>query len=215
MKSVHVEGIRGLDPADIANAAELGYRIKLLGIIKRVGKEIEVRIHPTLVPQHHMLASVSGVFNAIWVSGDIVGDTMYYGRGAGRAATSSAVLSDLADVAGDLRSGLKSRPPAFTRNGVESRCAIRAIGDIEARYYLRLSLLDKPGVLAKVAQVLGKNQVSIASVMQKETRLGEHVPVIVVTHQAKESGFRTALEEIDVLDVVGAPTVRLRIEDFG
>jgi homoserine dehydrogenase len=215
MKSVHVEGIRGLDPADIANAAELGYRIKLLGVIKRAGKEIEVRIHPTLVPQHHMLASVGGVFNAIWVSGDIVGDTMYYGRGAGRAATSSAVLSDLADVASDLRSGLKIRPPAFVRNGVESRCAIRTIGDIEARYYLRLSLLDKPGVLAKVAQVLGKNQVSIASVMQKETRLGEHVPVIVVTHQAKESGFRTALEEIDVLDVVGAPTVRLRIEDFG
>ena len=215
MKGVPVEGIRGLDPADIANAAELGYRIKLLGIIKRMGKEIEVRIHPTLVPRHHMLASVSGVFNAIWVSGDIVGDTLYYGRGAGRAATSSAVLSDLADVASDLRSGLKGRPPTFGRNGVEGRCAIRGMGDIEARYYLRLSLLDKPGVLAKVAQVLGKNQVSIASVIQKETRLGEHVPVIIVTHQAKERDFRAALEEMDVLDVVGAPTVRLRIEDFG
>ena len=214
MKSVHVEGIRGLDPADIANAAELGYRIKLLGVIKRVGKEIEVRIHPTLVPHRHMLASVGGVFNAIWVSGDIVGDTLYYGRGAGRAATSSAVLGDLADVARDLQSGLKGRPSAFVRNGVEGSRAIRAIGDIEARYYLRLSLLDKPGVLAKVAQVLGKNQVSIASVMQKEARLGEHVPVIVVTHQAKESGFRAALKEIDALDVVGAPTVRLRIEDF-
>lgn len=214
MKSVHVEGIRGLDPADIANAAELGYRIKLLGVIKRVGQEVEVRVHPTLVPHSHMLASVGGVFNAIWVSGDIVGDTLYYGCGAGRAATSSAVLSDLADVARDLQNGSKGRPSAFVRNGVEGSCAIRAIGDIETRYYLRLSLLDKPGVLAKVAQVLGKNQVSIASVMQKEARLGEHVPVIVVTHQAKESGFRAALKEIDALDVVGAPTVRLRIEDF-
>ena len=115
MKSVHVEGIRGLDPADIANAAELGYRIKLLGVIKRVGKEIEVRIHPTLVPHRHMLASVDGVFNAIWVSGDVVGDTLYYGRGAGRAATSSAVLSDLADVARDLQSGLKGRPLGICR----------------------------------------------------------------------------------------------------
>ena len=214
MKSVHVEGIRGLDPVDIANAAELGYRIKLLGVIKRVDREIEVRIHPTLVPHRHMLASVSGVFNAIWVSGDIVGDTLYYGRGAGRAATSSAVLSDLADVARDLQAGMKSRPSAFVSNGVEGSCAIRPTGDIEARYYLRLSLMDKPGVLAKVAQLLGRNQVSIASVMQKEARMGEHVPVIVVTHQAKESGFRAALEEIDALDVVGAPTVRLRIEDF-
>ena len=214
MKSIHVEGIRGLDPSDIANAAELGYRIKLLGVIKRVGKEIEVRIHPTLVPHRHMLASVVGVFNAIWVSGDVVGDTLYYGRGAGRAATSSAVLSDLADVARDLQCGLKTRPPAFIGNGVEGRLGIRAMGDIEARYYLRLSLLDKPGVLAKVAKALGNNQVSIASVMQKEARVGAHVPVIVVTHQAKESNLRAALKEIDVLDVVGAPTVRLRIEDF-
>jgi homoserine dehydrogenase len=214
MKSVHVEGIRGLDPVDIANAAELGYRIKLLGVIKRAGEEIEVRIHPTLVPHGHMLASVDGVFNAIWVSGDVVGDTLYYGRGAGRAATSSAVLSDLADVARDIQSGMKGRPLAFVENGGGGCRGVRAMGDIETRYYLRLSLLDKPGVLAKVAQVLGKNQVSIASVVQKEARVGEHVPVIIVTHQAKESGFRAALMEIDALDVVGAPTIRLRIEDF-
>ncbi|MFH0878364.1 MAG: homoserine dehydrogenase, partial [Lentisphaerota bacterium] len=213
MSEAHVEGIRGLADADICYAAELGYRIKLLAIIKQVKGEVEVRVHPTLVPHSHMLASVSGVFNAIMLKGDIVGDTLYYGRGAGRAATSSAVLSDLADVALNLVSGAKNRLPSFVRNGV--RGTVRPIGKIGARYYLRLSLLDKPGVLARVAQILGMHQISIASVMQKEARVGEYVPVIIVTHSATEDDFRKALLEIDSMDVVSAPTVRLRIEDFG
>ncbi len=212
MSAVNVEGIRGVAQDDIQNASELGYRIKLLAIVKRAGGEVEVRVHPTLVPHSHPLAAVSGVFNAIMVAGDIVGDTLYYGRGAGRAATSSAVISDLADVARDLASGSLRRGPSFAGNGVGK---IRPIGEIAARYYLRLSLLDKPGMLARVAQILGQNGISIASVMQKEARSGEYVPVIIVTHAAKEKGFRDALKEIDTLDVVGATTVRLRIEDFG
>ena len=212
MSAVYVEGIRGLAQQDIVNAGEMGYRIKLLAVIKHADGEVEVRVHPTLVPHEHLLSSVTGVFNAIFVSGDIVGNTLYYGRGAGRVATSSAVLSDLADVARCLAAGSKQRGPAFVQNGAVGR--IHPIGEIEARYYLRLSLLDRPGVLARVAQILGTHQISIASVMQKEARSEEHVPVIVVTHGAKEKNFRAALKEIDALDVVGAPTVRLRIEDF-
>jgi homoserine dehydrogenase len=212
MSAVHIEGIRGLAAADIAYAGELGYRIKLLAIIKQSAGQAEVRVHPTLVPLNHMLASVSGVFNAVMVKGDVVGDTLYYGRGAGRAATSSAVLSDIADVALNLASGSKQRLPSFVGNGVKGQ--IRPIGEIGARYYLRLSLLDKPGMLAKVAHILGDHQISIASVMQKEARLGEYVPVIIVTHASTEGNFRAALAEIDRMDVVGAETVRLRIEDF-
>ncbi|MFH0953460.1 MAG: homoserine dehydrogenase, partial [Verrucomicrobiota bacterium] len=212
MSAVHVEGIRGLSHADIGYAAELGYRVKLLGIIKDVDGEVEVRVHPTLVPREHVLASVAGVFNAVWVSGDVAGDTLYYGRGAGRDAAASAVLSDLADVARNLVSGSSRRVPPFVRDAAYGK--VRPVGEIETRYYLNLSLLDRPGVLAKVAQVLGRHEVSIASVIQKEARSGEYVPVIVVTHEAKEKRFSAALQEIDGLDVVGARTVRLRIEDF-
>ena len=212
MAAVHIEGIRGLSAADIAYARDLGYRIKLLAILKQSGGEVEVRVHPTLVPHGHMLASVSGVFNAVMVKGDIVGDTLYYGRGAGRAATSSAVLSDIADVALNLASGSKTRLPSLVSNGAKG--VLRPIDKIGARYYLRLSLLDKPGVLAQIAGILGQHQISIASVLQKEARLGEYVPVIVVTHSAREEHFRKALADIDRMQVVSAPTVRLRIEDF-
>ncbi|OQA24742.1 MAG: Homoserine dehydrogenase [Verrucomicrobia bacterium ADurb.Bin345] len=211
MKSVHVEGIRSIDQVDILNAENMGYRVKLLALIKRVDGEVEVRVNPTLVPLDHMLASVNGVFNAIQISGDIVGDTLYYGRGAGRAATSSAVLSDLADVARALVGG-KACARAMVRADAQGR--LRSMDEIESRYYLRLMLLDKPGMLARVAHILGENQISIASVMQPEARKGEHVPVVIVTHDAKEKNFRAALQEIDALDVVSAKTVRLRIEDF-
>ena len=212
MKSVHVEGIRGLAPEDIANAGAMGYRIKLLAVIKRVNGEVEVRVNPTLVPHGHMLASVGGVFNAVMVAGDVAGETLYYGRGAGRSATSSAVLSDVADVARSIAAGARCHVPLMAQGGKPP--AIRSIGEIKSRSYLRLSLIDRPGVLALVAQVLGRNGISIASVMQKEARSGEHVPVIVVTHGGLEKQFQAAISEIDRLDVVGAPTVRLRIEDF-
>lgn len=211
MKAVHVEGIRSIDQVDIVNAQHMGYRVKLLALIKRVDGEVEVRVNPTLVPLDHMLASVSGVFNAVQVCGDIVGDTLYYGRGAGRAATSSAVIGDLADVARALMGG-KACARAMVR--ADAQGSLRSMDEIESRYYLRLMLLDKPGMLARVAQILGANQISIASVMQPEARKGEHVPVVIVTHDAKEKDFRAALQEIDALDVVSAKTVRLRIEDF-
>ena len=212
MKELHVEGIRGLAQEEIRYAAELGYRIKLLGIIKQGAAGISVRVHPTLVPHSHMLASVGGVFNAVLVRGDVVGDTLYYGRGAGRLPTASAVLADVADVARRLAAGVRSEQPVFPAGATPAPLA--SMDTVESRYYLRLSLLDRPGVLARVAQVLGQHHISIASMIQKEQNQGDHVPVIVLTHQAVERNFQAALAEIDRLDVVGAKTVRLRIEDF-
>ncbi|MBU1694718.1 MAG: homoserine dehydrogenase, partial [Verrucomicrobia bacterium] len=211
MSAAHVEGIRDISAGDISYAAEMGYRIKLLAVVKQEAAGIEVRVHPTLVPHAHPLASVGSVFNAVMISGDIVGDTLYYGRGAGRRATASAVLADLADVAHHRACGAR-RPPVFLPEAGPVK--LRPLGEVRTRCYLRLSLLDRPGVLAKVAQALGRHGISIASVMQKEVRLGGHVPVIVVTHEAPEKAFQAALEEIDRLEEVGAPTVRLRIEDF-
>ncbi len=210
--AAHVEGIRTLAAEDITDALEMGYRIKLLGIVKRGAAGISVRVHPTLVPLNHMLAAVDGVFNAVLIDGDIVGQTLYFGRGAGRQATASAVISDLADVARDRAAGTTHR---IALPGIACAPAqVQTTGEELVRCYLRLALLDKPGMLARIAQLLGEHQISIASVMQKEAASGHHVPVVIVTHQAPESAFQKAFAKIDQLDIIGAPTVRLRIEDF-
>jgi homoserine dehydrogenase len=205
-----VEGINGLAADDIAFARDLGYRIKLLAIMKEDGGEVEVRVHPALVPMDHMLASVSGVFNAVMVSGDLVGDTLYYGRGAGREATASTVLSDIADAARDLARGVARGWPVAGPS--DDGMSLRPIGEIRTRYYLRVSLLDQPGALAQVAAILGEHGISIASAVQAEQRVGDYVPVVAVTHEAVEEQVRAALARIDALETVGAPTVRIRIE---
>ncbi len=212
MDDVQVEGIRGIDALDIAYAAELGYRIKLLAVIKEEDGELEVRVSPVLVPRTHMLASVGGVFNAVQVTGDVVGETLYYGRGAGREPTASAVIGDIADAARNLAGRTPRRIPSFVT--LKDAPAIRAADAMRTRYYLRLSLKDAPGMFGHVAQILGRHGISIASVVQKEVRSGEYVPVVMLTHQAHEGAFRAALDEIDVLEEVGAATVRFRIEDF-
>jgi homoserine dehydrogenase len=213
MSAVVVEGIRGFSNVDIEYALELGYRIKLLAVIRYVEREIEVRVHPALVPMEHMLASVNGVFNAVLVRGDVVGDTLYYGRGAGRLPTASAVLADLGDVARNLAFRANRRvPPLVQYKGYGK---IRDIEDIESRYYLRLSLVDHPGVMAQVAKILGEHDISIASVIQKEDRMGKHVPVIFLTQKAREARLKKALREIEQSDVADeTATVMLRIEDF-
>lgn len=212
MHAVHVEGIRELNPMDIEFATDLGYRIKLLAVIGTDGGEVDVRVHPTLVSVDHMLASVSDVFNAVLINGDMSGPTLYYGKGAGQYPTAGAVVADLVDVARNLIVHSPRRvPPGIVP---DKPATLLPIGRVKTRCYLRLSLLDEPGVLGRVGNVLGKHGVSIASVLQKESRAGEHVPVVVVTHEAVEQDFRAALDEIDVMDIVGAPTVCLRIEDF-
>ncbi len=211
---IFVDGIRGLSKMDIEHASEFGYRIKQLAVIKASGNEVEVRVHPTLIPHEHMLASVMGVFNAVVVDGDIVGQTVYYGRGAGRLPTASAVVSDLAEVAESLADGCGK-----ARTGTASpTCEIkfRSMQEVECRYYLRLSLLDKPGVLGLVASVLGQHGISLASIVQKEpNRAGRHVSVVLLTHKALEKNILEALRTLEERNALGAKPVCLRIEDPG
>lgn len=214
MDKVHVEGIRGVSEVDISDALDLGYRIKLLAVIRRLGEdahEVEVRVHPALVPLDHMLASVSGVFNAVMVRGDFVEDTLYYGRGAGQEPTASTVIGDICDVIRNIVTGACGRVPSIAR--AESPVELKEIGDVVSRSYLRLTVEDRPGVLGRVATVLAERGISIASVLQPEQNAGEYVPVVIVTHEAREKDLSEALDMIDSMDFVGTATVRLRIEE--
>jgi homoserine dehydrogenase len=211
MAAAHVEGIRKLSDLDIRYALDLGYRIKLLAVIKHSDGKAEVRVHPTLVAKGNVLASIDREFNAVLLRGDLAGDTLYYGRGAGREPTASTVIADIADVARNMIAGSPCRVPAIAGNGKPQE--VRSMAEVRTRYYLRLSLPDKPGTLARIAAVLGDHNISIASVLQQEVRTGEHVPVIMITQQAVEDELDASLAAIDAMDVVGEPTVRLRIED--
>ena len=213
LAKVRTAGIRGLAAADIAYAAEMGYRIKLLAIIQGGADGVEVGVQPTLVAHRHQLAAVSGVFNAVLVKGDVVGTTLYYGRGAGRAATASAVVADLADAALNLRAGGRRRDLSAVH--AKTPVVFRDPGDVVARHYLRRSMKDQPGTLARVAIVLGAHRIGIDSVMQKEApKNAEFVPVILVTGPAQEREMAAALAEIAALaGATDRPTVAYRIED--
>lgn len=213
-KKIYVEGIRGISAQDIGIASHLGYTIKLLGIVKRAGKDasIQVSVYPTLVPNSHVLASVNGVFNAVYVRGDVVGDTLYYGRGAGQDATASAVLSDLADAALDLKCGTRSRIPPFVPH--ERDGEVSPIAEVVCRYYLRLSVVDRPGTLAKIAAILADAKIGISSVVQPENRDGDSVPLILMTHDATNAAMSKALAKIAKLNVVKAAPVMVRVENF-
>ena len=222
-RDIHVEGIRSISRLDIQFAAQLGYTIKLLGIVKRIeetraakkranGPRIQVTVYPTLVPNDHVLASVSDVYNAVFVRGDVVGDTLYYGRGAGQDATASAVLSDLADAALDLKCGSKTRVPPFVPH--EEQGAVQKIDDVVSRYYLRLTVVDRPGTLAKIATILGQARIGISSVIQPEGHEGESVPLIFMMHDAPHAAMQRALSRISRLPVVKAAPVLIRVETF-
>jgi len=223
-KQIYVEGIRHVSRLDIRFAGELGYTIKLLGIVKKVERmggrkrppngcaPIQVSVYPTLVPNLHVLASVNDVFNAIYVRGDVVGDTLYYGRGAGQDATASAVLGDLADAALDLKCGTKSRIRPFVPH--EREGAVLPIDDVVARYYVRLSVIDKPGTLASIAAIFGHSKIGISSVIQPEGHEGESVPLILMIHDASNAAITKALTRIGSLPVVKAPPVMIRVENF-
>jgi homoserine dehydrogenase len=211
MDAIHVEGIRGIDLQDIRYAAAAGYRIKLLGIIKLTGADIEMRVHPALIPVKSMMASVGEVFNAIMVRGDVVGDTLFYGRGAGMDATASAVVADLVDVGLNLDFDSTHRVPAFRAHS--SYNDVTAMGAITSRYYMRLQVLDRPSVLARVAQILGESGISLASVIQKE-QVEASVAVVMTTHKASEAAIRQALALISKLDAIQSPPILIRIEDL-
>jgi homoserine dehydrogenase len=212
MSEVFIEGISSVSLADINYAKELGFTIKLLAITKREEDSLEVRVHPTLVRDSHMLASVDGVFNAIYVSSDLAGDLLFYGPGAGQLSAASAVVSDIVDLTQDLKAGM-FRP---TLNTIADSAIkkLRKIDDFESRYYIRFTALDKPGVLAKVSGILSKFGISIASVSQKERHKARSVPIVMVIHQAKEKNLRAALGIIDRLNIIQEKSVAIRIEDI-
>jgi len=218
---IHVEGIRTITQADIRFAGQLGYTIKLLGIVKKLESTsggrakcsaVQVSVYPALVPGAHVLGSVNGVFNAILARGDVVGDTLYYGRGAGQDATASAVLSDLADAALDMKCGIKNRIAPFVPH--ERDGAVMPIGEVVCRYYVRLSVIDKPGTLAKITAILGASKIGISSVIQPEGHEGESVPLILMTHDATNANMSKALAKIGRLAAVKAPPVMIRVENF-
>jgi homoserine dehydrogenase len=208
--SVHIEGISKITAHDINFASELGYKVKLLAITKETDGEIELRVHPTMLPKDYLIAKVDGPFNAIYVEGDATGSTMYYGRGAGSVPTGSAVVSDIADIARNIQRDAVGRVPTIPKISGDVRT--RKMDDITSRYYFRFSALDKPGVLSKISGILGNHNISITSVIQKGRMVGEAVPLVVLTHEAKEKDMRQAIEEIDKLPIVMGKTVIIRVE---
>jgi homoserine dehydrogenase len=211
LNDIFIEGISRVSLADINYAKELGFTIKLLAIAKRETDSLEVRVHPTLVPDTHLLASVNGVFNAIHVSSDLAGELLFYGPGAGQLSAASAVVSDLVDLTQDIKAGM-FRP---TLNIIDDAAIkkLRKIDEFESRYYIRFMTLDKPGVLAQISGVLAKFGISIASVTQKERRKTHSVPIVMIIHEAKEKNLRTALGIIDKLNLIQEESVAIRIED--
>lgn len=209
---IHIEGIRDISLTDLRFADELGYRIKLLAIIKQVKEDVQIRVHPTLIPKSTLLAGISEVFNGVMVNGDYVGDSLYYGRGAGRNATASAVVADLVDVALNLKFGSHRRIPAF-RIGRQYR-HILPMDEIETRYYMRFQVKDKPGVIAAVSKILGDKGISISSIVQREGQSEENVSLLILTHLAIEKQVKDAIAGIEKLKAVCDKVKLLRIEDI-
>lgn len=210
LKDVYREGISWISAMDIEFARELGYKLKLLAITKETDGKIELRVHPTMVPEELLISKVDGVFNAVYVEGDAVGSTLYYGRGAGDMPTGSAVVSDIVDIAYNIVNKVTVQRPLFSKDA--PRRDLLKMDDVRSMYFFRFSALDKPGVLSKISGILGKHNISIASVIQKERREGKAVPLVVLTHRAREKDVRSAIRAIDTLPVVAGKTVFIRVE---
>jgi len=214
LASIAVQGISRLEPLDLQFAREFGYCLKLLAITRDDGHRVEARVHPTLIPRDHMLANVSGAMNAVYLTGDVVGPILLYGQGAGMMPTASAVVSDILDLARNLIHGIQRRvPPLGCDAALESTRLIKPLNDLVTNYYFRFAALDRPGVLSQISGILGKHAISIAAVIQKGREVAGSVPIVMITHEAREADARGALKEIDQLPVVSPPTVFYRIED--
>lgn len=215
LPAIYVEGITRITPQDIAFADEFGYTIKLLAIGKDRGEAVEARIHPTMIPKSNLLSNVSGSLNAVTVSGDAVADILLYGHGAGMMPTASAVVGDMADIGRDINSGgTRPRLPLLSFQPEAIRKAvILPIEEIHTHYYFRFSALDRPGVLSKIAGILGEHGISIKSVHQKGRKSQGAVPIVMLTHLAKEAEVKAALARISQLDVMSDAPVLIRIED--
>ncbi len=208
---IYTEGIVDINLLDIDFAKELGYRIKLLAIAKEEEGQIEARVHPTLIPADSLLSSVKGVYNAVFIRGDAVGSTMFYGQGAGMMPTGSAVISDIIDISRNILNGnIGHDIPLFIRN---NNIQLKSKKQIKSKYYLRFSALDRPGVLSQISGILGKYNISISSVIQRGRQIEGGVPIFMLIHEAIEEYVDLALKEIDALPVTLSKTKLIRIED--
>jgi len=213
-KEIYTEGISDISAMDIEFAKQFGYKIKLLAISKVNNGAIEARVHPTMIPFDYPLADVDGVFNAVRLEGDFVGSVVLQGPGAGMNATASAVMGDVMSVCRNLLAGIQVRTPSlgFLAPSIGD-IPIKPMDELVGQYYLRFAALDKPGVLAQIAGILGKHHISIASMIQPERLLGEVVPIVIMTHEAQEANVRQALEEIDNIYVIKGKSRLIRIEE--
>ena len=213
---IYTEGITRITPIDVEFAEQLGYRIKSLGIARRTDKGIELRVHPTLIPEKRLIANVNGVMNAVLVKGDAVGPTLYYGPGAGAEPTASAVIADIVDVARTLNADPSHRVPylAFQQNALFDT-PVLGIEDVVTSYYLRISALDKPGVLSRIAQILSDSGISIEALIQKAPASEQdHVPVIILTNATLERQLVAAIAQLEALDSIDGEVVRIRVESL-
>ncbi|NLJ83556.1 MAG: homoserine dehydrogenase [Halanaerobiaceae bacterium] len=209
INDVHIEGIENIEPEDIEIARELGYLIKLLAISKFTADGVDIRVHPAFIPENHPLASVSDAYNAIYLHGDSVGDVMLYGQGAGRLPTASAVVADIIQAGKEIYYG----SPDINGDIYKNVHKVMDISQVENSFYLRLQVKDKPGVLAKIAEVLGKNQVSLASVIQKH-RQNPVVPIVLVTHQVKEENLQKSIAGFKNIGEIVAVNNIIRVEEL-
>ena len=208
-KEVFYEGIAKLSPRDFRYAREFGYAIKLLAIAKRSGNLVEARVHPVLIPAESLLAKVDGVYNAIYVSGDLVGNVLFYGQGAGPSATSSAVIADIINIAQNINAR-RDNAPRFIP---EKTSGIQPISDVSTRYYFRMQILDRPGVLSQISAAMGDHMISIASVIQKESDAStKTAEIVIMTHPARESAVQKAMKVINKLNVVKEISNLIRVE---
>ncbi|MFH1480366.1 MAG: homoserine dehydrogenase [Pseudomonadota bacterium] len=212
--SIYKEGINRLTPEDFLFAREFGYRIKLLAIARNLGDKVEVRVHPAMIPVNHIMANVNGVYNAIYLEGDFVGPNLYYGFGAGKRPTGSAVVSDIICLARQIRQGIKTlMPPLAHARPRQKKLTVQPIEELKTSYYFRFSALDKPGVLSKISGILGDHGISISSVIQKGREVDGSVPIVMLTHEAQERGVLKALARMDKLDVLTDQTMIMRVEE--
>jgi homoserine dehydrogenase len=214
-EEIFIGGISEITPLDIQFGLEFGYRIKLLAIAKIDQGKIEARVHPTLIPERHLISTVEGVFNAIYIKGDAIGPTLFYGQGAGQMPTGSAVISDLVELGRNLliqATGRRVPLLAYQESAIE-KISLKKMEDVVMPFYMRFSALDRPGVLSKISGILGKNGISIASVIQKGRKIKGAVPIVMMIHEAKEKNVHRALKEIDQLGVILGKTIFIRVEN--
>ena len=211
-KDIFREGITDLTPEDIVFAGEFGYRVKLLAVMKNLGDQYEARVHPTMIPEEHILANVNDAFNAIYMDADFAGPGLFYGLGAGRKPTGSAIVADIMDLARQIRlETRKLMPPLAHTTPSKKPVRIQPMSKLSSAYYFRFSALDKPGVLSKIAGILGDNNISVSSVIQKDRKESGSVPIVMLTHEAQEKNVMNAISLIDQLDILTSKTIMIRV----